>query len=313
MKILIIDHFHEEFLQMLNTVPAEVMYKPTIQRDEVKKELGNTDILILASKVKVDLDLIQHAPSLKLVLRGGVGMDHIDLELLKKKGIMAKNTAGGNANAVAEQTVCMMLMLLHHVGKADKEVRQFQWLREENRGRELCKKTVGIIGYGNTGSTLARRLSGFSCRILAYDKYRAFFGSNLVEEVGLERVIKESDIISLHVPLTAETHYWINKDFFGQLPRPIILLNLARGPIVHLPSLLDALDSGIVSGAALDVLENEKMDKLTVDQRSWYENLFARDNVVLTPHIGGWSIESRRNIHQMLFDHVNGFLMECQH
>lgn len=310
MKILIIDHFHEDFLQMLNRVPAKVVYVPDIQRDGVKEELGDTDILIMASKVKVDEELVQYAPKLKLVLRGGVGMDHIDLELLKGKGIMAKNTAGGNANAVAEQTVCMMLMLLHHVGKADKEVRKFQWLREENRGMELKEKTVGIIGYGNTGSTLARRLSGFSCRIIAYDKYRSFYGSNLVEEVEFEQVIAESDIISLHVPLTEETHYWMNHDFFAKLPRPILLLNLARGPIVHLPSLLDALDSGIVTGAALDVLENEKMDKLTPAQRGWYENLFARENVVLTPHIGGWSIESRQNIHQMLFDHVNTFLMQ---
>ncbi len=308
MKILIIDPFPEEFIKALYSLPAEIVYVPNIQRNEVLNELADTTILVLASKVKVDSHLVEYAPSLKLVLRGGVGMDHIDVDMLASKGIEAKNTIGANANAVAEHAVGMLLGLLHNISKADREVRQFKWLREKNRGWELKDRTVGIIGYGHTGSALARRLSGFSCRIIAYDKYRSFFGSNMVEEVSLNQVMDESEIISMHVPLTKETHYWIDRDFFDQLSHPILLLNLSRGPVVHLPSLLDALDDGKVLGAALDVLENEKLDKLSPEQTIWYNKLFEKNNVILTPHIGGWSVESRINIYQMLLDHIKSYL-----
>lgn len=308
MKILIIDKFPATFPEKLASLDVQVDYRPEAQRTEVLQAISDTQILILNSKVKVDQELVDAAPELSLVLRAGVGMDHIDMQYLTDQKIKVFNTSGGNADSVGEQTIAMMLSLLHNVTKADKEVRKFQWLREENRGRELQFKTVGIIGFGHTGQAVAHRLRGFKCPILAYDKYKSGFNSEQVKETDLETLLQESDIITFHVPLTPETHYWANEAFFSKLKKSIYLLNLARGPVVYLPALLTALDSGKVLGAGLDVLENEKLKRLSDEQLSWYEDLFKRDNVILTPHIGGWSVESRNNINQMLIDMVKQHL-----
>jgi len=308
MNLLIIDPFPQAFIDKLATLPLEINYLVPAEEDQIRQKLDTCDMLLMNSRIKLDPATIALASRLKLVIRAGVGMDHIDMDYLKKKGISAVNTAGANADAVGEQTVGMLLSLLHHIHRADKQVRNLEWIREPNRGSELQFQVVGIIGYGHTGQAVARRLSGFGCRILAYDKYKTDYGHPGIEEVQLDTIFEEASIVTFHVPLTAETHYWADHRFFERFRHPIYLLNLSRGPVVHLGDLLKALSTGKVLAAGLDVLENEKLDRLTSQQQQWYQDLFASDKVVLTPHIGGWTVESLQNIQDMIWNYIQNFL-----
>ena len=235
-------------------------------------------------------------------------MDHFDLPLLAAKGIYAFNTPGANAIPVAEQAVGMLLCLMHNIARADRQVHAWQWRREQNRGTELYGKTVGIIGYGNTGSAVARCLSGFGCRVLAYDKYKYGFGNGQVQEASLAEIQTNADILSLHIPLTEETDGWVDAAFLSRFAKPIWLLNLARGPIVPLAGLVDALASGQVIAAGLDVLENEKLPTLTPTQKAAMEELFQNERVIFTPHIGGWSHESLDRINDRIVEGIAEFL-----
>ncbi|MEM7660328.1 MAG: NAD(P)-dependent oxidoreductase [Bacteroidota bacterium] len=307
-KVLIIDHFPEAFLQDMQALPVEMTYIPKAPRQQVLQELADTHVLILNSGIQVDQEVLDAAPHLQIAIRAGVGMDHFDLPALEARGVQWKNTKGGNAESVGEQTVGMMLALRHHVVRADQQVRQFQWVRAANRATEIRNKTIGLIGYGFTGQAVAQRLSGFGSKVLAYDKYRENYSDAFAEAASLEHIFEEAEILSMHVPLTNETHHWVGEEFLNRFVRPIHLLNLARGPVVHLPDLLKSLDNGQVLGAGLDVLENEKLHTLSEEQRSWYEDLFSRDNVILTPHIGGWSWESLAQINEKIVGYVKEWL-----
>lgn len=304
MQITLIDSFPDEFIHALSELPVQVRYEPKAQREQILPWLGDTEVLILNSKIRVDREAIDAAPKLRRVIRAGVGMDHIDVEYLAKKGVSAHNTAGANADSVAEQTVGMLLALRHHLNRADRQVRQFEWKREPNRGIELSGRKVGIIGYGHTGKAVARRLSGFRPRVLAYDKYLKGYGEIYAAQASMEQIFQQAEVVSLHVPLTEETREMVNEDFLGRFVQPIYLLNLARGPIVHLPSLLTAVKEGKVLGAALDVLPNEKFDQLSAEERKIYQQLFEREEIIFSPHIGGWTFESRQNINQRIIELV---------
>lgn len=308
MHVLVIDEFPADFLEKLQQMPVSVQYMAANTPEEVLESLPPCEVLILNSKIRVDQAAVDRAPGLKLVVRAGIGMDHIDVPYLESKGIAVRNTMGANADSVGEQTIGMLLALRHNLHRTDPQVKRFAWIREENRATEITGKTVGIIGYGNTGHAVGRRLAGFRCRVLAYDKYKSGFGHDHVEESTLETLFEEADILSLHIPLTDETRNWVDDAFLARFRKPITLLNLARGPILDLGALIRALDTGRVVAAALDVLVNEKLDTLTELQRSQYENLFARDNLLLSPHIGGWSHESLRNINDKVLEHVKELL-----
>ncbi|MEM9987667.1 MAG: NAD(P)-dependent oxidoreductase, partial [Bacteroidota bacterium] len=240
MQITLIDPFPDEFIEALSQLPVQVRYEPQAQREQVLPWLKDTEVLILNRKIQVDREAIDAAPKLRRVIRAGVGMDHIDEDYLAQKGISAHNTAGANADAVAEQTVGMLLALRHHLHRADRQVRNFEWRREPNRGTELAGRKVGLIGYGHTGKAVARRLSGFRPQVLAYDKYLQGYGEIYAAPASLEQIFQQAEVVSLHVPLTEESHEMVNQDFLERFAQPIYLLNLARGPIVHLPSLLKA-------------------------------------------------------------------------
>jgi D-3-phosphoglycerate dehydrogenase / 2-oxoglutarate reductase len=308
MNLLLIDPFPERMLAQIAALGHPWRYEPDWAKAEVYAHLAEVDILVMNSKVNADAELLGHGPRLKMICRAGVGMDHFDLPLLAERGIEALNTPGANAIPVAEQAVGMLLCLMHNIARADRQVHAWQWLREENRGTELYGKTVGIVGYGNTGTALSRCLSGFGCRVLAYDKYKTGFGSAVVQEASLEQIFEEADILSLHVPLTEETEAWVDADFLSRFAKPIWLLNLARGPIVPLQGVIDALENGHVIAAGLDVLENEKLHTLTVDQGNRLASLFARDRVIFTPHIGGWSHESLDRINDRIVEGIAAFL-----
>lgn len=303
MNVLLIDPFSEEMLTDIRALGAELVYVPAADRAEVLRLLPDADVLVLNSKVRVDMALVADAPKLRWVIRAGVGMDHIDVAGLAAHNIRAVYTAGANADSVAEHALGMLLAVQHKLFRAHAQVRQFQWEREPNRGTEIGGKTVGIIGFGHTGSALARKLQGFGCHILAYDKYKPANST-------LEAIFEEADIVSLHIPLTPETKLLADDAFFARFRKSITFLNLARGEVTDLAALIRALDSGKVRCAALDVLENEKFDSLTTEQRMRYENLFARENVLLSPHIGGWSHESKRNIEAAIVAYIRAAMAE---
>lgn len=304
MNILLIDPFPEQMLNAIRALGANVEYHPALSRAEILQRLPWAHVLVLNSRIRVDAEAISVGKNLKLVCRAGVGMDHFDLNALEKAGIIAFNTPGANADSVAEQTIGMLLSMMHWIPRADRQVRNFQWMREMNRGSELLGKTVGVIGHGATGSAVARKLAGFGCHVLAYDKYKTGFQDSHVTEGSYDTLFAQSDIITFHVPLTDETRGWVNEKFISSLPRPVWLLNLSRGPVVELPALLSGLKNGKVRGAAIDVLPNEQLDQLNDVERSLYEELFSFENVILTPHIGGWSFESLGRINGRIVEEI---------
>lgn len=309
MKILIADSMHPSLFAMLEAEGWEYSYHPEYKRDDIIRELPEFEGLFIRSKTFVDLEMMEPAQKLRFIARAGAGLDLIDLDVAKQKGIVVFHAGEGNRDAVAEHAVGMLLGLLANIVKADKEVRSGVWDREGNRGVELMKKTVGLIGYGNNGSATAKRLSGFGCRVLAYDKYRESYGDQYAQEASLETIMAQADILSLHIPLTEETKYLVNQEFIEGFSKPFYLLNLSRGKVAHLESVVNGLKSGKVVGACLDVLENEKLKTLTEAQQAVFDYLTNSDSVVLTPHIGGWTHESYVRINEVLLKQIKDWLL----
>ncbi len=299
-SILIADEMHPSLFAMLSDAGFHSDYQPKITRADLIAQLGNFDGLIIRSKTTVDDDLLTNAQKLRFIGRAGAGLDLLDMATINRRGIRVFHAGAGNRDAVAEHTVGMLLVLLANILKADRDVRQGIWDREGNRGYELGSLTVGIIGYGNNGQATARRLSGFGCRVLTYDKFRVEYGDHFAAEASLEQIMAEADVLSLHIPLTDDTRYLINDKFIGAFAKPFYLLNIARGEIVSLSAVVNGLQSGKIRGAGLDVLENEKLNTLTPEQQRSFNYLRQSDRVVLTPHIAGWTHESYVRINEVL-------------
>ncbi len=300
MKILIIDEMHLSILGMLQKDGHEVTYSPKISRAEIMEQVGEYEGLIIRSKTPMDRELMERAVKLKFIGRAGAGLDQIDLDYMVQRGIKLFHAAKGNRDAVAEHAVGGLLALFNHVIKADSEVRRGIWDREGNRGDELMGKTVGIMGYGNMGKSFAKRLSGFGVKILAYDKYKMDYAKDPVKEVTWEKLKQEADVLSIHVPLTPETRNFLTLEELGSFAKPIWLINTARGEVVSFATLNAALDQGILRGAVLDVLENEKFKKFTPVQQAEFERLAERSNVIFSPHVAGWTFESYVKINEVL-------------
>jgi len=299
-RCLIVDKMHESIIPMLKELNVQVDYCPELTRKEIIDRILDYDILFIRSKTQVDEELLTKADKLKIVGRAGAGIDNLDEVYLSNKGISIINASEGNRDAVGEHTIGMLLALLNNVVKAHTQVALKKWDREGNRGVELSEKTVGIIGYGNMGRAFAQRLSGFGCRVLAFDKYLVDYSDEYITEVSLNEIYEQADIVSLHIPLTSETKGWIDDDFISKFSKPFFFLNLARGEVAKLSSIRRAIASGAMRGAALDVLENEKLDELTTGQQEDFTYLTSQPNVILTPHIGGWSFESYKKINKVL-------------
>ena len=304
MKILIIDEMHLSILEMLKQEGHEVNYSPKITRPEILAQVGEYEGFIIRSKTPMDRELLEKAHQLKFIGRAGAGLDQIDLEYLESRGVKLFHAAKGNRDAVAEHAVGGLLALFNHVIKADQEVRKGIWDREGNRGHELMGKTVGIMGYGNMGGSFAKRLAGFGVRILAYDKYKKDFGNEQVEEVSWEKLKEEADILSIHVPLTPETRGFFTLKELKGFKKPFWLINTARGEVISFSVLNQALDQGIVRGAVLDVLENEKFQKFSESQKTEFERLAQRNNVIFSPHVAGWTFESYVKINEVLVQKI---------
>lgn len=301
---LVIDPMHDSLFEMMSEIGWDVDYRPEIKRDEIRKIHQDYDGLIVRSKTIIDRDLLGDAPSLKVIGRAGAGLDNLELDFLAAHGIQVVHASEGNRDAVGEFAVGALLGLMRHIPKGDKEVRAGVWDREGNRGEEIMDKTIGIIGYGNMGQSFARRLSGFGCKVLAYDKYKVDYSDQYAKEVRLETIFEESDILSLHIPLTVETRKMVDSAFIQRFRKNFILINTARGEIVLLSDLVSALENGKVRGAVLDVLENEKLHQLTPSQAKAFNSLTDRSNVILSPHIAGWTFESHVKINVVLVSKI---------
>lgn len=291
-------------------IEAGVMpdYQPDITRESIIKKIAAYEGLVVRSKTTVDNELLQAASKLKFIARAGAGLDLIDEGECALRGVQIFNAPEANRDAVGEQAVGMLLTLFNKINIGDRQIREGIWEREGNRGMEIIGKTVGIIGFGNMGQAFAQRLNGFKCEILAYDKYKTGFGSNLVKEVSLDELFEKADILSLHTPLTDETYGMVNLTFLNRFSKDITLVNTARGKVVVLHDLIDALNNGKVKSAALDVLENENIDRLTERELVDFNDLVKRENVLFTPHVAGWSFESYEKINKILAAKIKKYI-----
>jgi D-3-phosphoglycerate dehydrogenase / 2-oxoglutarate reductase len=271
------------------------------------EKMNDYSVWVIRSRFKITKEIIDQHPQLKIIARVGAGMENIDVAYAESKGIKCLHAPEGNRDAVAEQAIGMLLMLFNYLKRADNEVRQGIWKREENRGIELSGKTVGIIGYGNTGSAFAKKLSGFDCEILAYDKYKKDFSNTYVKETDLVSIFEKADIISLHIPYNAETEYLVNSVFIQSFKKPIYIINTSRGKCLNTADLVKALQSGKVKGACLDVLEYEvtSFEQLnTAGLPEPFQYLIQSDNVILSPHIAGWTHESNEKMAKVLVEKI---------
>lgn len=304
-KILCIDSNHDVLHETLRNNGFECDLFWDKSKEELIQLLPHYDGIVIRSKFKITKEIIDLASKLKCIGRVGAGMENIDVEYAQSKGITCVSAPEGNRDAVGEHALGMLLMLLNNLKKADIEVRNGIWKRAENRGVEISGKTIGIIGYGNMGTEFAKRLQGFSCKVLVYDKYKTGFGSEFVTEASMQQLFDESDILSIHTPLTDETAYLINDVFINSFKKNIVLINTARGKSVNTSDLVKHLKTGKVIGACLDVLEYESTSFEQIDIANLPEPmqyLLKANNVILTPHIAGWTHESNYKMSKIIAD-----------
>ena len=289
MNWIVVDEVHEYLIHYL-TESQTLIYDPTIGYKELITNHSTVEGIIIRSSFKIDKNLIDALPNLRCIARYGAGMENIDKEYAISKNIMCINAAEGNATSVAEQCLGMLLSLLHQLPKATNEVKNGVWDRQNNWGSELTNKTIAIIGFGNTGSQFYKLLQGFSIKKLIYDPYKNL---DTTEQVDYPTIFEEADIVSLHIPLTPETHYLVNKEYISKFKKNIILLNTSRGKIVDTQEIAAGIASKKIKAAALDVLEYEKLNFENLDNYpTALSYLLEQPNVMITPHIAGWSQES---------------------
>lgn len=298
MNILIADDIHPIFIEQAEAMGYHCEYRPAIKPDEAYAIIGHYEGLVIRSKFLVDKKVLDLSTKLRFICRAGAGMDNIDENYALKKGITLINAPEGNRDAVGEHAVGMLLSLMNNFNRADREIRHGIWKREANRGYELKGKTVGIIGYGFMGSSFAKKLAGFDVSVIAYDKYKAGFSDQYAREVSMEEIVKRSDVLSLHVPLTRETNGLVDDEYLFHFKKPIFLLNTSRGKVVKTQAVLNAIKQEKILGAGLDVLEVEKFPALA--EQAWFEELKQSGKVLLTPHVAGWTFDSYRRISEVM-------------
>jgi len=297
-NILIVDDIHPIFIEQAQALGYTCNYQPTIKLEEALGIIAEYEGLLIRSKFRVDKQVLDTATRLKFIARAGAGMDNIDEAYARQKNVLLLNAPEGNMDAVGEHAVGLLLALMNRFLISDHQIRAGHWKREANRGYELKGKTVGIIGYGFMGQSFARKLQGFGVEVIAYDKYKTGFSDQYAREVSMEEIVKHSDVLSLHIPLTNETRGLVNDEYLFHFKKPIFLLNTARGKVVEVRAVLNAINQGKILGAGLDVLEVEKFPALA--EQEWFEELRKCDKVILTPHVGGWTFDSYRKLSEVL-------------
>ncbi len=304
LRCLVADKMHESIISMLESAGYTPAYRPNITRSEILDVISEFDGLIIRSKTEINAEIIEKATRLKFIGRAGAGIDQLDVDLLINKGIKILNAPEGNRDALGEHTIGMLLCLFNKIHLADRQVKTGLWDREGNRGVELMGKTVGLIGYGNMGQAFAKRLSSFGCKVLAYDKYVPDFKSDFARASEMATIFEEADMLSFHTPLTPETRGLFDDSYIQQFKKPFYLINTARGEIASFGTIVRGLQSGQLLGAVLDVLEKEKLDQLSPEQKAHFDFLATTDKVLMTPHVAGWTFESYERINEVLISKI---------
>ena len=306
---LVVDEMHPSLLPLLAEIGVTADYRPTLTAAEIPAALAARPYegLVVRSKLRVTAALLAHGPRLRYVARAGAGTDNIDEPAMEAAGVTLLNAPEGNRDAVGEFAVGLLLALLRNIVRADGEVRRGEWHREANRGEEIGGKTVGLLGYGHMGRAFARRLGAFGCTVLAHDIDPGVASDGHAELVSLAELQARADVLSLHIPYSQANHHFVSAALLGGFARPLWLLNTARGEVLDHAALVGALQSGRVRGAALDVLDNEKLGTLTPAQQANFDFLRQAAQVVLTPHVGGWTHESYRRINEVLVEKIRAF------
>lgn len=307
-RVLITDGVHEIMPATFESKDYEVDYQPDITLAESKEIIHRYHGAIINSKIKAHKDWLDAADNLEFIGRLGSGMEIIDVPYAQSKGIRVFSAPEGNRNAVAEHALGMLLALANNFLKGHYDVQRMQWDREGTRGFEIEGKTIGIIGFGNNGKQFAKRLAGMDMKVLAYDKYLDGYtdGMDHVKESSPEEIKAQANIISLHLPLTDETHHYIDTAFLSECKKAIVIINTARGKNIDTRALIDGLHSGKVKAAGLDVFENEKPKTFTPKEKKMYNELYYIENVILSPHVAGWTVESKYKIAKTLLDKIFG-------
>ena len=303
-RVLIADDMHDCILPLLKEAGYETVYSPEISRADILRIIHEFEGLIIRSKTSVDKEMIDKAMKLKFVARAGAGMDKVDEEYLHAKGIKTINAPEGNRDSLGEHAIGMLLSLLHKISSGNKEIATGKWNREGNRGIELKGKVVGIYGVGHMGGAFASKLSGFGCEIIGYDKYKGEFEQPSIAKVGLEEFFEQTEILSIHVPLSEETKGLFTEDYLRKFKNLKVLLNTARGGVLQTEGLIKLLKDGTLYAAGLDVLENEKLDSYNEEDRVKLKELTSFENVLMTPHVGGWSYESYQRISEVIVEKI---------
>lgn len=305
-RILFLETVHPILAEKLTEIGFECEFNYKISYHELLDVISSYSGIVLRSRISFDEQLIQAGTNLEFIARSGSGLEIIDLESCQRHGVKVFSSPEGNSDAVGEHVVGMLLSLANNLHHANESVRRKEWLREEHRGFEIKGKTIGLIGFGHMGQSVAKKLSGFEANVIEFDKYTEQSFGSLAKRVSLQEIFDTADIVSLHLPLSDETKEYANTAFFNSFKKRIVFINTSRGGHVNAQDLMNAIDNGIVSHAALDVLPFEKSSLEGLNNNPLLEKLLSYSNVLLTPHVAGWTIESYYKLSYVLFEKIKG-------
>jgi D-3-phosphoglycerate dehydrogenase len=303
-RILFLETVHPILAEKLTEIGFHCEFNYKISYSELLATIHEYNGIVLRSRISFDEQLIQAASSLEFIARSGSGLEIIDLESCKNHGVLVFSSPEGNSDAVGEHVIGMLLALANNIHLANASVRRKEWLREEHRGFEIKGKTIALIGFGHMGQSVAKKLSGFESKVIEFDKYTERSFGSIASRASLKEIYETADIVSLHLPLSIETREYANASFFQSFKKPIVFINTSRGGHVNIGDLMDALDNGKVSAAALDVLPFEKSSLEGLNENPLFEKLLTYSNVLLSPHVAGWTNESYFKLSYVLFEKI---------